>query len=173
MTSRLASSIAIGLACAACAGRSAHAPSSSPSTPAPAAAAPAPAGGPPAAEAPTGGVVLASPPPAGASVDPAAQAEFQAMAAAMADEPPVPAQPPTTGIAECDRYAAVLVEVMRCAPPGTGLRGRLADSLAAMVAAVHAIPASSPAARAQAVDGCATGATALAAALPSLGCAQP
>lgn len=170
MSLRLASMITTALALVACATTS---PRSRPATSGPAAteAAPSPAAS---ADAPAqGGVAAASPPPsAGAPpVDADAQARLRAMVAAAEQDPPVPTQPPVTGIPACDRYTAALVAAMRCAPPGSGMRGRLADALDEVVATIHDVPASKADARALVIEGCTTGADDIEAALASMACA--
>ena len=166
MSLRLASMITTALALVACATTSPRprpATSGPAATEAPAASADAPA---------QGGVAAASPPPsAGAPpVDADAQARLRAMVAAAGQEPPVPTQPSVTGIPACDRYTAALVAAMRCAPPGSGMRGRLAEALDEVVATIHDVPASQADARALLIETCTTGADAIEVALAAMSC---
>lgn len=169
MPLRLAPAIATALALVACA--STPPASRHPSTgPAPTAAPPATAAS---SDAPAQGGVAAPPRPGEQPVDRDAQARIAAMVAAAADDPPVPTQPPATGIPACDRYTAALVAAMRCAPPGSGVRARLADALDEIVATIHDVPPSKADARALVVDGCNIGAAEIESALASMSCAAP
>lgn len=169
MKLRLLATIAAALALVACAS---NPPRARPAASGPAAAPDAAASGSAApADAPVQGGV-AAPPPSSAGAPPVdleAQARIKAMVAAAGQAPPVPDQPPVTGIPACDRYTAALVAAMRCAPD-SDVRARLAGALDEVIATIHDVPANKPEARALVVDGCTAGAAQIEDALAGLSC---